>query len=347
MKPAEAITMRAVAERAGVSRATVSRALRNHPGIPEATRRRVLDAAETLGYRPNPLVATLMAQLHTGRSASETPTLAVLDFSLTHPCDWSTNAFLQFEAGARSRAHALGFELEHFWCNEPEMTASRMQKILHTRNIAGVLVPPATYTGGRPMDLDWSRFAVAGLASMRDEPRINRAGADHFFNAQLALDRLSALGCRRAGFVMNRGMSRLTKDRWLGGFHAWHHGKGGPHDAPVHLPDTLSADGLAKWLDRFVPDAILYMGGEVPGLLKQLGIRTPDELGVVTLNRTPWEEFHAGVSENSDAVGAAAVDLLIAQIHRNERGLPENPYTVLVKGVWRPGSSVRNRTAAG
>ena len=65
--------MLAVAERAGFSRATVSRALRNHPGIPEATRQRVVDAAAALGYRPNPLVAALMAQLHTGRSASETP----------------------------------------------------------------------------------------------------------------------------------------------------------------------------------------------------------------------------------------------------------------------------------
>ena len=42
-----------------------------------------------------------------------------------------------------------------------------------------------------------------------------------------------------------------------------------------------------------------------------------------------------------DAVGAAAVDLLVAQIHRNERGLPANPYTVQVQGVWRPGNSVR------
>lgn len=342
MKIAATITMREVAVRAGISRSTVSRALRNHPAIPESTRRRVAQAAADLGYRPNPLVATLMAQLHTGRPASETPTLAVLDFALEHPPSWSTNAFLQFEVGARTRAHALGFELEHFWCNELEMTSTRMETILHTRNIVGVLVPPVTHAGGRPMDLDWTSFAVAGLASMREEPRINRAGADHFFNAQLALDNLAALGYRRAGFVMNRKMSRLTQDRWLGGFQAWHHGKGSPRNAPVYLPDALTADGLGKWLDRCSPDAILYMGGEVTGLLNALKIRVPDELGVVTLNRTPWETMHAGVSENSDAVGSAVIDLLVAQIHRNERGLPEHPYTVQVQGVWHPGPSVRS-----
>ena len=47
------ITMAQIAEEAGVARATVSYALREHPKIPLATATRVRKAAERLGYRPN------------------------------------------------------------------------------------------------------------------------------------------------------------------------------------------------------------------------------------------------------------------------------------------------------
>lgn len=51
------VSSRDVAEAAGVSRTTVSFVLNDHPNagaIPEATRRRVLDTAEALGYTPSP-----------------------------------------------------------------------------------------------------------------------------------------------------------------------------------------------------------------------------------------------------------------------------------------------------
>lgn len=50
-----AVTIRQVAEEAGVSPATVSRVLTGHRAevFPEATRRRIHAAAERLGYRPN------------------------------------------------------------------------------------------------------------------------------------------------------------------------------------------------------------------------------------------------------------------------------------------------------
>ena len=33
-------------------------------------------------------------------------------------------------------------------------------------------------------------------------------------------------------------------------------------------------------------------------------------------------------------MGAAAVELVVGQIHRNERGSPEIPHTLLLEGVW-------------
>ena len=46
-------TLKDLAAATGVSISTVSRALANHPAISQATTKKVKDAAEKLGYRPN------------------------------------------------------------------------------------------------------------------------------------------------------------------------------------------------------------------------------------------------------------------------------------------------------
>jgi LacI family transcriptional regulator len=48
-----AITIKDIAERAGVSFSTVSKALRNSPLVQEKTKRKILVAAEEMGYQPN------------------------------------------------------------------------------------------------------------------------------------------------------------------------------------------------------------------------------------------------------------------------------------------------------
>jgi len=53
--------MRQIAERLGLSVMTVSRALRNAPGVAVATHRRVLALARRLHYRPDPALAVLNA----------------------------------------------------------------------------------------------------------------------------------------------------------------------------------------------------------------------------------------------------------------------------------------------
>src|SRR5215204_4112394 len=56
------VTVRQVASHAGVSTATVSRALAGSTGVAEGLRRRVLDAATTLHYRPNRAARSLRAR---------------------------------------------------------------------------------------------------------------------------------------------------------------------------------------------------------------------------------------------------------------------------------------------
>jgi hypothetical protein len=42
----------------------------------------------------------------------------------------------------------------------------------------------------------------------------------------------------------------------------------------------------------------------------------------------------SGIDQLFETIGSHAVDTLVAQLHRNERGLPENPTVTMVEGQW-------------
>jgi LacI family transcriptional regulator len=72
-----------------------------------------------------------------------------------------------------------------------------------------------------------------------------------------------------------------------------------------------------------------------------MGIRIPEDLGVAPLERYPG---YAGLDQKPEKVGAAAIDLIVGLIQRNETGLPADPKVVMVEGSWVEGPSVRPPT---
>src|SRR5688572_33380851 len=98
------MTLKQIALRAHVSRATVSYALRNHPKIPRETREHIQTVARALGYRPNPRVAGLMAHIRRGRSRPFGERIAFVWVHTTRE-EAQRSAFLRAViAGARARA---------------------------------------------------------------------------------------------------------------------------------------------------------------------------------------------------------------------------------------------------
>ena len=66
-EPQKKITLRIIADKAKVSRMTVSRALRNDPSIPRATCLKIQRIAKHTGYRPDPILTRLMETIRRGR----------------------------------------------------------------------------------------------------------------------------------------------------------------------------------------------------------------------------------------------------------------------------------------
>ena len=76
--------------------------------------------------------------------------------------------------------------------------------------------------------------------------------------------------------------------------------------------------------------------------LRNLGARVPRDTGFVNLVRRPAEKV-AGVDNNSRVIGASAIDLIAAQLERNEFGIPAVPKVVHIRGEWVTGDTVRKQ----
>ena len=78
------VTLSSLAAHCGISTATASRALSGHPNVRPQVREKVRAAAERLGYKRNPLVGTLMAQVRGARTCNFAGNLAIVHIASPH-----------------------------------------------------------------------------------------------------------------------------------------------------------------------------------------------------------------------------------------------------------------------
>jgi LacI family transcriptional regulator len=340
-------SLRSLAALTGFSLGTVSMALRDDPRIAPRTRALILKTAASRGYTPDPLLAGRMNGIRR-RSASRAAV------KLAHVVAWNRlesyyefAPFRDFRSGAAARAAEFGYELEDFLLDEILMSPQRLAGILRTRSIPGVLLAPvqrpelirARLASGQPwLPLDFTAYATIGHSL--DLPRVSRTVHDHAGALELACAQLHARGYRRIGLVLSEIMHRRVHGRWLAG---WVCAQTDPFNAPRPLipPDLADASRFDAWLRREKPDAIITCDWNAVQLhLERLRLRAPGDLGLVDLQRLSTDSPRAAVDQCNHEVGAAAIDVILAQINRHERGEPAIPKTVLVPGRWVEGPSL-------
>lgn len=336
------VTLKAIAEVAGVTTAAVSMALRNHPRIGEATRGRIQKIAKELGYQANPYVTTLMTHVRKARPVTLHSTLAMLH---TFPENvlWSKNEpSRRLVAGIRNRAGQLGFGTEMFWYYEPKITPQRLSRILRARGIRGLIIMPWPQHAPT-LELDWPWFASATINYNVQGPRLHGVAEDFFGNVRLAYEEIWRRGCRRIGFVCKAYHELESRHRLLAAYTRLvqlHRDQGAADIEPLLLADWQKAPVL-EWYERWKPDAIITLDWDLGRWFPQSGVKVPEELSILLVNQCPNFAIFSGVDPNYELLGAAAVDLVAEQIYHNERGLPVSQKEVLVRGRWQEGTQVR------
>lgn len=340
------VTMTLIAKRAGVSKNTVSLALRHDPQIPVATRERIEKLAGELGYVKNPVVAQLMTELRKVRPAGRRRTFALLNANL------DANAFTRhptipaYVEGCRRRADLNGYGLDEFWLHEPELYGERLNRVLRARGIRGVIVVGLMKENRLPprFAVTWQRHAVVVTGVRTREPTLTFACADHHALVLEALERSRRLGYRRPALVLERGIDRLVDGRFSSGFWAGQQALAAEDRVPgfYEVEDARSEPRrFETWLREARPDVIFTLHTVVREWLDALGLRVPRDIGLIQLELRRGCEDWAGMEQHNDLTGEAAVDMLISLLHNEEFGLPAAPRATLIGPSWRDGKTVR------
>ena len=336
-----------IAAAAGVSKATVSRAMRGERKCGEALRLRITTLAEQLGYRPDPLQALHMARLRSGRAPAATTIAIVDDWPVDNPIS-SMASLNRFVCGIERRAGELGMIAQLQRIRAMGLNDAAFLDHLRDCGVRGVVIPPMRGPG-RELAGDLRDLAVVAIGYTLTAPAVHRLSYDHFQGTWRLLEWLHARGYRRVGLAMSEEMHERVGMRFRAALAAFtDHVLGQPPLANLAVdwrPGDWDQQGrhylnVRTWMQDQRPDVVLGVGPWIANALRAGGFRIPQDVGWVDLDRMP-EDSATGVLQPHEATGSAAVDLLHGLLARGGYGLPPERQTVLLDGAIVAGDSTR------
>ena len=321
------VSIRSVAEAAGVAIGTVSKSLNGDREISEATRLRVQRVARELGYRP-------MAQAR-GLARGHTGNVAVAVRSVFLPV-FASAFYGEVLAGveAELERHDLNLLLTSLKYGDDLLRLASERRADGVLYIGYDLEPSflRELSGRIPLVvIDGEVDGVSSVVSQNTE------------GARAATQHLVAQGRRRLIFAA----STLTQPN----FRARHRGFGevlaenglgaGPTVEGWSFADLC--DQLRELLGRFCPDGIVcandVVGYTVLQVLETLGVRVPEDVAVVGYDGTAGAEYRrtrlSTVAVDKRELGAAGVRTLLARLAHPER----LPGQVVIPSLLEPGDT--------
>ncbi|WP_157836980.1 LacI family DNA-binding transcriptional regulator [Geminisphaera colitermitum] len=351
-----AVSIIAIARRAGVAKSTVSLALRDNPLISEKQRKRIQKIATKMGWQPRPHLARLMSELSSVRKARYKATLAFVSAAVSDPRQvLPSGTAADWLSGAETRARQLGYGLDRFWLNDPEVSHERLAKIFWARNVQGVVLHSLDSTTRlqlRKQDKIWQQFPFVLIGSRMRTVPLNFVCNDYHSTAMEGTAQLLARGYRRIGFYMVRWLDETWEHRLVSGWRAcmeaWN-----LETPPVffindprnrrHGTDADVQLAFVAWLTEHRVEACLAVNSHVLNRLAMAGLRVPGDIGVAVLDLPKGLRGKvAGMEQQHVNTGMTAVDVVIGQLLRREAGVPPFQQGTLIESLWVPGPTVRD-----
>lgn len=195
-------TIKDIAKKAGVSYATVSRALNNHPEVNEATRKKIFEIASEMGYQPNAIAQGLVKK--------ETRTIGLLIPDITNPF------FPEVALGIEDAANEEGYSV--FLCNTnwSEEQEERYLSVLLQKQVDGIIIAPSSEKQNHI-----EKIFEMGVKKVVFISRINYSNStsiliDNVRGAQMAVEHLIAKEHSRIAFIGGIKDAASNQDRLQG-----------------------------------------------------------------------------------------------------------------------------------
>ncbi len=327
--------LKLIAEILGISKMTVSRALREGTSVDPEVRRQVRDTALRLGYEPDTRISQVMSAIRRSQAPQYRENVALV---CTHRqgADRNNSGALDGEfEGARRRALQLGYKIDEFYTTDPAVNGASLSRILQSRGIRAALIGPSSFERTHPhIWLEWKQFCCVLIGRSLANVGLPRVEHDHYFGCVLAVRRLKRLRYKRLGLVMSHAMdersARLVRSAFLG-FHPL-----GSKEAQklIYTSNEYDAKALQKWMAQHQPECLLVNFEEVFPRVEQMMENLPSGTGLAALNWSEKRPAIAGVNQHYASIGEQAMDLLVLRLQGNQFGLDPLAPSIKVPGSW-------------
>jgi len=295
-----------------------------------------------MGYRRNPYLTALSQQIKSSKQKRLKATLAYLSFfdapgkgSLKpRSTDWLED----FYVGAKNHAEMLGFGMERLNPWKTKMPANRLNEILVSRGIMGIIIHPP-YTNLYHWNIDWDRFAVCVNNSVRFQIPFHTVGCGRHEAMIELVDRIQKLGYRKIGLVLRKRQDDFHAHIQRCAISDFQLSLPKEMQVPHYIEKVVTKEGFYEWLDTHQPELVVAGFDELYEWMVERGYSVPEDIGLVRPQVCGIRKL-SGMAFDHQAVGAAAVDLIAGQMNRNERGVPKQKKQVFITAAWNPGETV-------
>jgi LacI family fructose operon transcriptional repressor len=319
------VSIKEVADAAGVSTATVSRVLADKPHVRPEIRERVLAVVETLNYRPNRVARSLRVQ--------QSNTIGLIVADIQNPF------FTLVSRAVEDMAYEQGLSV--FLCNtdeNPDKEAMYLE-LMQDENVAGFIIAPtshATDTFARAVKLD---IPIVVIDRRVQAVEVDSVLIDNVEAAYKITEHLLEDGHQRIGTLFGAGSS-TGQERRQGFVQALKdHGLKAPPEL-IKFVEAREVEGykaMMQWLslpDR--PEAVLASNGllatGVFRALRDSRVNIPGDMGFASFDDTSWtplvEPAVTVIQQPTYEIGQTATELLLKRIEDPGRPTRE----VILKG---------------
>lgn len=332
-----AVTLKDVAERAGVSTSAVSRTFTDGASVSQKMRRKVEKAAQELGYSPNFLARSLTTR--------RTKLIGLVSNNFHNPI--FLEVFDLFTRGLQDRG------LRPLLVNlSDEVDPNNSVRMLQQYSVDGVIVASSTLPVGFAKAFrDAGVPVVHSFGRHASAPEVHVVGIDNRECGRMAARALLERGYRSVAFLGGPEAATSTQDRHSGfaeelaqhpniasshSFAEAYSFEAGRAEMMRLLADTTRAEAY------FCGDDVLSIGAL--SAIEEAGLSVPDDVGLIGLNdmeMAGWQNINlTTIRQPIHQIIASSVELMVAMLDDPGR-YPEArlfPCKVIDRGTLRPRS---------
>jgi len=328
------VTLKEVAERAGVSRSAVSRTFTAGASVSEKMRHKVEKAAQELGYTPNALASSLT----TGR----TRLIGLVSNNFHNPI--FLEVFDLFTRGLQERG------LRPLLVNlTDETNPAQSVKMLRQYSVDGVVVASSTLSSDFSQAFRDAQIPVVhSFGRHSSTPKVHVVGIDNIECGRMAAQALIDRGYTRVAFLGGPKIATSTQDR-LAGFQDQI--SSNPQIQSSHsFAEQYSFEAGRKEMLRLLassPAQAYFCGDDVLSIgalsaIREKGFKVPEDIGVIGLNdmeMAGWQSIGlTTIRQPIQQIISSSIELIVAMLDEPDR-FPEArlfPSELIERGTLKP-----------